>query len=125
MKQDLEVVVSNVILANEMIDAHDPSDPVEENETIMDVVNSIKTMEKKLMEIITKIKHEDMMNFCLLLNDDVQKTINRYRKLKHGRKPEKFKRQCLLEEEEAKQAASPEITIPKSEPAPRASPPKQ
>jgi len=39
------VVVNNVILANEMIDAHDPSDPVEENEAIMEVVNSIKTME--------------------------------------------------------------------------------
>ena len=41
----------------------------------MDVVNSIKSMEQKLMDIIGKIKHEEMMNMCLLLNDDVQRTI--------------------------------------------------
>lgn len=34
VKSDLEVVLSNVILANEMIDAHDPSEPVEDNEAI-------------------------------------------------------------------------------------------
>ena len=48
VKSDLEVVLSNVILANEMIDAHDPSDPVEDNEAIQDVVGGIKSMEKKL-----------------------------------------------------------------------------
>jgi len=85
-------VVNNVILANEMIDAHDPSDPVEQNEPIMDVINSIKTMEQKLMDIIAKIKNEDMMNFCLLLNDDVQKTVSRYKKLKYGRRPDRFER---------------------------------
>ena len=43
-----------------------------------DVIGSIKTMETKLMDLIGKVKHEDMMNFCLLLNDDVQKTIQRH-----------------------------------------------
>ncbi len=71
LKGDLEVVLNNVILANDMIDAHDPHDPVNDNEAIMDVINSVRSMEEKLMDIITKIKSEDMMNMCLLLNDDV------------------------------------------------------
>jgi len=108
LRSDLEVVLNNVILANEMIDAHDPSEPVEDNPVIMDVINSIKGMEKKLVDLITKVRHEEMMNFCLLLNDDVQKTVGRYKQLKRGRKPAGFARQCFTEEE----AKSPEITIP-------------
>ena len=65
------IVLNNVILANEMIDAADDSEDVSQNEAIVDVVNSIKSMEQKLVELITKIKHEDLMNMCLLLNDDV------------------------------------------------------
>lgn len=78
LKKDLEVVVNNVILANEMIDAIQPGDRIEDDEAMKDVIGSIKTMETKLMDLIGKVKHEDMMNFCLLLNDDVQKTIQRH-----------------------------------------------
>ena len=64
-----------MILANEMIDAVEPGDDVESDEALTDVIQSIKTMENKLMDLIGKIKNEDMMNFALLLNDDIQKTI--------------------------------------------------
>jgi hypothetical protein len=30
------------------------------------------------------------MNYSLLLNDDLQKTVSRYNKLKKGRRPEPF-----------------------------------
>lgn len=62
-----------------MIDAVTPEDDVEEDAALTDVIQSIKTMEQKLMDLIGKLKHEEMMNFCLLLNDDVQKTIQRYK----------------------------------------------
>lgn len=68
-------------------------------------------MEKKLQDIIIKIKHEDVMNMCLLLNDDVQKTIKRYKNLKHGQRPDRFNRACVLATEKPKMP-EPEISIP-------------
>lgn len=76
-------------------------------------------MDTKLQEIILKIKHEDLMNMCLLLNDDVQKTIARYRMIKNGRDPEDFVRACVLEgEAQAKKAAEPKPAPVQSKPAP-------
>ena len=84
LRKDLEVVVNNVILGNEMIDAVQPGDDVSQDEALKDVIGSIRTMETKLMDLIGKVKNEDMMNFCLLLNDDVQKTIQRYERVERG-----------------------------------------
>lgn len=54
------------------------------------------------------------MNMALLLNDDLQKTIKRYQKLKKGMKPERFIAQCKLEEEK-----EPEQPINLSPPKPK------
>ena len=42
------------------------------------------------MNLITGMKDEGMMAFTLTLNDDLQKTLSRYKRLKSGRKPEPF-----------------------------------
>ena len=104
LRKDLEVVVNNVILGNEMIDAVQPGDDVSQDEALKDVVGSIRTMENKLMDLIGKVKNEDMMNFCLLLNDDVQKTIQRYERVERGQRAGRFERQCKLENEEVKES---------------------
>lgn len=70
--------MNNVILANEMIDECDPRDDVRENEALIDVMNSIKTMESKLEQLVLKLKHEDLMNYLLVLNDDLKTTLQRY-----------------------------------------------
>lgn len=105
---DLRVVVNNIILTNEMIDACDPND-CHENEPLKDVVNSIRNMEEKLQSLIIKIKNDTVMNMCLLLNDDVQKTLSRYSVLRNGSKPASFYRQCVMEDEDV----DVKITIPK------------
>ncbi len=115
VKEDLMVVLNNVILANEMIDATEEGDDIDGNEAITDVMNSIKSMEQKLQElIIIKIKNEDLMNMCLLLNDDVQKTIQRHKKARRGRDPGTFQRQCRVDGEKVEEhkKEEPEITIP-------------
>jgi len=72
LKGQLDVVLENIILANEMIDGCDPRDDINENEPLMDVVTSIKSMEPKLENIVFKLKNEEMMNYLLKLNDDLK-----------------------------------------------------
>jgi hypothetical protein len=47
-------------------------------------------MEPKLFGLIAQIENEDVMNACLMVNDDLQKTFKRYHALREGKKPGKF-----------------------------------
>lgn len=94
LRKDLEVVIQNVVLANEMIDAHDVDEEVDENDALVSLVQSLKTFESKIMELIEKIKNDEVMNLALLTNDDLQKTVKRFKKLEHGRVPDNFKPEC-------------------------------
>lgn len=48
-------------------------------------------MEPKLFELIATLDNEEeMLKVCLLVNDDLHKTFQRYEKLKRGKKPEIF-----------------------------------
>jgi hypothetical protein len=40
--------------------------------------------------MISQIDDEGVMSMCLIVNDDLHKTFERYRALKKGRKPLKF-----------------------------------
>ena len=40
--------------------------------------------------MIAQIDDERVMSMCLIVNDDLHKTFERYRAIKKGRKPEKF-----------------------------------
>ena len=66
-----------------------------ENEPLLDVITSIKSMEAKLENIVFKLKNEEMMNYLLKLNDDLKQTINRFSRLKKGTRPGKFNRTCI------------------------------
>lgn len=99
VKAQLDIVLSNIILANEMIDGQDPRDDVRENEALSDVVVSIKNMEPKLENLILKLKHEDLVNYLLHINDDLKSTLFRYSRLKSGTRPAKFVKTCIMEGE--------------------------
>jgi hypothetical protein len=94
LRKDLEVVIENVVLTNEMIDAHDPDEEVDENDALLALAQTLRTFENKILEIIEKIKNDEVMNLALLVNDDLQKTLKRYRRVEHGRVPDKFKPEC-------------------------------
>lgn len=72
------MVLENIVLANEMIDGCDPRDDISENESLIDVITSIKNMEQKLENLCFKLKNEEVMNYLLKLNDDLKQTVNRY-----------------------------------------------
>lgn len=94
LRKDLEVVIENIVLTNEMIDAHDIDDEVDENDALISLTQTLVSFEHKIMEIIEKIKNDEVMNVALQTNDDLQKTLKRYKRLEHGRVPEKFVPEC-------------------------------
>ena len=73
-----------------MIDAANCRDGVSSNEILKELIHTLKGMEKKLYSLIASIENEQMMNLTLLINDDLHKTIGRYKKLEARRKPEAF-----------------------------------
>lgn len=91
LKNDLTIVIQNIVLTNEMIDAHEPDQEVDENDALLSCAQSLRTFESKLVELIEKIKNDEVMHLALMVNDDLQKTLKRYKKVEHGRAPEFFK----------------------------------
>jgi hypothetical protein len=84
---DMNLVKGNINLTNEIIDGLQPS---EKSETLVDLVNTLQSMESKLMNLIGQIENEDAMSVCLLVNDDLQATFKRYNLQKDGTKPPPF-----------------------------------
>lgn len=83
----MNLVKGNINLTNEIIDGMQPG---EKNETLNDLINTLTSMEPKLMNLIGQIENEDAMQVCLLVNDDLQTTFKRYHKIKDGKRPEGF-----------------------------------
>jgi hypothetical protein len=54
------------------------------------LIRALKDMEPKMFELIATLDNEEMMKVCLLVNDDLHKTFQRYEKLKKSKKPEAF-----------------------------------
>eukprot|EP00357_Protocruzia_adherens_P011590 CAMPEP_0115041390 /NCGR_PEP_ID=MMETSP0216-20121206/45490_1 /TAXON_ID=223996 /ORGANISM="Protocruzia adherens, Strain Boccale" /LENGTH=465 /DNA_ID=CAMNT_0002423001 /DNA_START=54 /DNA_END=1447 /DNA_ORIENTATION=+ len=95
---DLQIVKDNIVLTNQMIDAADPSDDVNTNEVLKELVQTLKGRETKLMNLIASIEEEDVMNFCLNINDDLHVTLERFNALKRHRKPDPFHASGKIEE---------------------------
>ena len=47
-------------------------------------------MENKLFELIQSCENEDIMAICLLVNEDMQKTFQRFKAIKNNERPEAF-----------------------------------
>ncbi len=73
-----------------MIDAANPADNVNENDILKELITTLKGMEQKMYNLIAGIEDDNMMNLALLINDDLNKTIGRHKKLEKGKKPEGF-----------------------------------
>jgi hypothetical protein len=86
----MNLVKGNINLTNMMIDTAKPLDLESEDNPINDLVKALRDMEAKLFELIATLENEEMMKVCLLVNDDLHKTFQRFEKLKKGKKPEAF-----------------------------------
>jgi hypothetical protein len=67
-----------------MIDTTKPED-LKTDHTLKDLVKTLTDMEPKLYELISTIENEVVMKACLMVNDDLHKTFDRYQKLKQGK----------------------------------------
>jgi len=84
------LVKGNINLTNMMLDTAKPSDLAQADNPLNDLVTALKDMEGKLFELLSTLENEEMLKVCLLVNDDLHKTFQRYDKLKKGKKPEAF-----------------------------------
>lgn len=84
----MNLVKGNINFTNEIIDGTKPGD--KSNETLNDLFKTLTQMEPKLFGLIAQIENEDVMNACLLVNDDLQKTFKRYHAIREGKKPGKY-----------------------------------
>ena len=73
-----------------MIDTAKPADLQSPDNPINDLIRTLKEMEPKLFELLATLGDEEMMKVCLLVNDDLHKSFQRFEKLKRGKKPEVF-----------------------------------
>ena len=86
----MNLVKGNINFTNEMLDGMTPGPAAKKNETVNDLVKTLTDMEPKLFTLIGKVENEDMMNVCLIVNDDLQKTFKRWHDIQEGKKPEPF-----------------------------------
>jgi len=68
---DMNLVKGNINFTNEMLDSMKPGPEAKKNETVNDLVKTLTDMEPKLFTLIGKVENEDMMNACLIVNDDL------------------------------------------------------
>ena len=71
----MNLVKGNINLTNMMIDTAKPVELESADNPINDLVVSLKTMEQKLFELIATLDNEEMMQVCLIVNDDLHKTF--------------------------------------------------
>jgi len=86
LKSEIDNIVENINLTNSMIDNADP----ECLDLVVELVNTIKQSEEKLVETISSVDQADLVDYAIKVNDDCQTTINRYKQLKRGNKPSDF-----------------------------------
>jgi hypothetical protein len=89
LKTEIDNIVENINLTNSMID-NDQSYTDDGLDLVVDMVNSLKEAESKLIETISNVDQADLVDYAIKVNDDFQSTLRRYRQLKKGRRPEKF-----------------------------------
>jgi hypothetical protein len=83
----MNLVKGNINFTNEIIDQATPG---EKNDTLNDMFKTLASLEPKLINMIAQIDDESVMSMCLIVNDDLHKTFDRYRAVTKGKKPDKF-----------------------------------
>ncbi len=85
----LSVWFENVILANDMIDNTKIGNPIEDG--LRFVIDNLRNGESDLIIYIQdKVRNEKVLELCLGINDDINKTITRYDVIRSKSKPEPF-----------------------------------
>ena len=75
------MVKGNINFMNEMLDNCNNKKDLEEN---IDLIKTLKEQEPKIVAKIGTIEDEDITNLLLLVNEDLQKTFQRFKQIKNG-----------------------------------------
>lgn len=74
-----------------MLDNTKSRKELKENSVLLDLLKTMKDTEPKIFELIQNNDgDEDVMNCCLLVNEDMQKSFQRFKAIKNDQKPELF-----------------------------------
>jgi hypothetical protein len=82
--KEMNLLKGNINFTNEVLDNLNTPQEYEQNETISDLLDDLKAMEKKVFEWIENTQNEDVLGLCLLVNEDLQKTFDRQKSIKSG-----------------------------------------
>jgi hypothetical protein len=89
--KQLNLLKGNINLTNEMLDNTNSRQELKENSVLLDLLKTMKEMEPKIFDLIQNNDgDEDVMSCCLLVNEDMQKTFQRFKAIKNNEKPEPF-----------------------------------
>ena len=88
LKSEIDNIAENLILTNSMIDAAEPG--AAELDLIVSLVDTLKSAEPQIVETITNVDQSDLVDYAIKVNDDVQKTMRRFKKLQKGQQPGNF-----------------------------------
>lgn len=81
----------NINMVNEMLDNITTRDELKGNDIVIEMMKSLKEGAPKLVQTIEEtVDEEDVMNCCMIVNDDIQKTFSRFRAIKENKKPDEF-----------------------------------
>ena len=86
----MNLLKGNINFTNELLDSIRTKQELKENDTVLDLLKALKEMEPKLFELIQSCENEDIMAICLLVNEDMQKTFQRFKTLKNNERPDAF-----------------------------------
>lgn len=78
-------------MVNEMLDEITTREALRDNEIVIEMMKSFKVSAPGLLKMIDEnMDMPDIMNCCMIVNDDLQKTFERFRAIKENQKPEEF-----------------------------------
>ena len=73
-------------MTNEMLDNIKNREELRTNDIVIEMMKSLKSAEPKLRELIEEnLDEEDVMNVCLVVNEDLQVTFTRFRAIKENK----------------------------------------
>ena len=85
----MNIVIDNIQLGNQIIDTIEVGDEIDES--LRSIMMNLKNCENGLLKAIqTQISDELLLSNCLLLNDDLNQTSDRYNIALSGNKPTNF-----------------------------------
>lgn len=67
----MNLLKGNINLTNEMIDACKTREELRDNDILIDLLKSMKEQEPTLYGLIEQTENQDIMDICLMVNDDL------------------------------------------------------